>query len=513
MERSDSGVRFGRRDLENSVTSALPVVDGVLHDQFGDYPMSFNGGNIFSAPRTVADLQQGMEASEAKREGNVGYSTAFQTNLVAGPAENPPNPAQRFSYQAGDEVALRGKSSAESGSTSGTRRRKSVPAELDASAETKQKVIQEKNRLAQRRFRERQKAKVQDLHTQIEDLKAKVDALEFENSARQSQNRILEKVLAMRDEQIHVMQDENRILDLGGKEDGEKSCTITLTALKGQPVKITCEMLKKMSPEEVMQLWQTYVTEISAALVDANSNNPGALGRIERLTNEICLVCMRFSILNPISSKVWHARQYHMSEGEELKRWKTITATLDMTRDQKVEVMQLRRILLRKLQQLVEERRKLNLTIQTSLPSSTVGHKITLEYLKANQAVVRLKEILRAEHNAMLDFVCTTIKKVLEPLQVARLMVQAYPIKPDLLAVASAVASELGEDISVLPPTETPPIVPIVVGAPDPFRPQGVTLFQATPFRVGTFPDGQTSLNQQPDQPVGGGNDVNADEQ
>lgn len=41
-----------------------------------------------------------------------------------------------------------------------------------------------------------------------------------------------------------------------------------------------------------------------------------------------------------------------------------------------------------------------------------VGHKISLEYLKTNQAVVRLKEILRAEHNAMLDFICTTIKQV-----------------------------------------------------------------------------------------------------
>ena len=52
------------------------------------------------------------------------------------------------------------------------------------------------------------------------------------------------------------------------------------------------------------------------------------------------------------------------------------------------------------------------MTIQTSLPSSTVGHRIDLEYLKANQAVIRLKEILRSEHNAMLDFVSTIVKKV-----------------------------------------------------------------------------------------------------
>ena len=87
-------------------------------------------------------------------------------------------------------------------------------------------------------------------------------------------------------------------------------------------------------------------------------------------------------------------------------------STLDLTKEQKREIVTLRKMLLQKLQQLVEERRQLNMTIQTSLPSSTVGHRIDLEYLKANQAVVRLKEILRSEHNAMLDFVSTIVKKV-----------------------------------------------------------------------------------------------------
>lgn len=342
----------------------------------------------------------------------------------------------------------------------------SPEADLDSmSADKKQQVMQEKNRLAQRRFRERQKAKVQDLHRQIEELRTKVDSLEVENTSLQSQNSILEKVLVMRDEQIGVMQENSKILDVSreGDSDVDKVCqtAITLQALRGKVVQLTCDMLKNMTTDELMQLWQNYVTEISSALVEANSNSPEAMDRIDQLIGEVCMLCMRFAVLNPIACKMWSTRQYHLCESEELKRWQAVMSTLDMTKDQKVEVITLRKMLLQKLQQLVEERRKLNLTIQTTLPSSTVGHRIALEYLKANQAVVRLKEILRSEHNAMLDFVSTIVKKVLKPIQVARLMVQAYPSKPDLLAVASAVAIETGEDVRVLPePGKNLPMLP-----------------------------------------------------
>ena len=56
-----------------------------------------------------------------------------------------------------------------------------------------------------------QQAKVQDLHRQIEDLKGTVESLQLENTSLQSQNSILQKVLAMRDEQINVMQEESKV--------------------------------------------------------------------------------------------------------------------------------------------------------------------------------------------------------------------------------------------------------------------------------------------------------------
>lgn len=83
-----------------------------------------------------------------------------------------------------------------------------------------------------------------------------------------------------------------------------------------------------------------------------------------------------------------------------------------MTGEQKREITQLRRMLLPKIQRLMKERGKLNLSSSPTLPSSVVGHRISLEYLKTHQMVGRLKEILSAEHKAMVEFATTVIKKV-----------------------------------------------------------------------------------------------------
>ncbi|GMH37077.1 hypothetical protein BSKO_04950 [Bryopsis sp. KO-2023] len=379
----------------------------------------------------------------------------FNTSEPQAGVQLPPGDAQvvttggdpGFVFQAGA-----GKSSAESGSTTGHRGRKRTSSNTDDGiVQKKQQVTQEKNRLAQRRFRERQKAKVSGLHTEIDDLRAQVGALQMQNSALHSQNSILEKVLSMRDEQITAMQEDNSILGVGSDDEAEKDRAegFTLSGLKGREVKLSRADLKKMTADQVMQIWQAYVTEISEALVEVGTGGTGAMERIELLINEICMLCLSFNAVNPVSAGKMHVRDAKETEAEELKQWKSIVATLELTDEQKLEIIQLRKMLLQKLQRLLAERGKLNLTIQPALPSSTVGHRIAVEYLKANQTLVRLKEILRAEHRAMLDFVTAFVKEVMKPLQIAKVLVQSYPVKPDLLAIASSIAMERGEDLGV----------------------------------------------------------------
>lgn len=280
--------------------------------------------------------------------------------------------------------------------------------------ELKHSQVQEKNRMAQKRFRERQKAKINELHKQIQSLEKRVEQLVIENSSLQSHNSLLEKVLAMRDEHIKVVQQQQSAeADQDAElESGCRRMSLNLTAIKGKEVKLSTETLKKMTPEDVMQIWHTYVTEISSALVEYNSQNGGSTKRLEELINEVSSVFMRLHVMNPMICKVWQAREYHTSEIEELKRWQSALSQLNFSESQKSEMIQLRRLLLEQLQGLVEEKKTLHLTIQTMLVTQTVSHKLALEYLKTNQTVMRLRDILRVENNAMLHFCSTIIKKV-----------------------------------------------------------------------------------------------------
>lgn len=117
----------------------------------------------------------------------------------------------------------------------------------------------QKNRLAQRRFRERQKAKVKNLHTEIEELKARVDALQLQNTALSSQNSILEKVLSMRDEQISGLQEEKDVLLFDETDDQgtpNRKAPLVLTCLKGRQMVLTWEMIKSMTGGQLVQIWQ-----------------------------------------------------------------------------------------------------------------------------------------------------------------------------------------------------------------------------------------------------------------
>lgn len=83
---------------------------------------------------------------------------------------------------------------------------------------------------------------------------------------------------------------------------------------------------------------------------------------------------------------------------------------------------------------------------------------------------------------------------MLRPLQVARLMVQAYPSKPDMLAVASAVAADLGEDMSVPIPPEPPAQSPMGANAVAQFRTPGTAVLQSSPINLSAFQASPASL-------------------
>ncbi|GIM06892.1 hypothetical protein Vretimale_11149 [Volvox reticuliferus] len=89
-----------------------------------------------------------------------------------------------------------------------------------------QSSVQEKNRSAQRRFRQRQKEKMSYLESRTEVLSVQVEKLTQENESLRNMNTMLEKVLNLREEHISNLQEAAKVfsnLNLRGDADGSGS--------------------------------------------------------------------------------------------------------------------------------------------------------------------------------------------------------------------------------------------------------------------------------------------------
>lgn len=321
-------------------------------------------------------------------------------------------------------------------------------------AEKRHLALQEKNRRAQRRFRERQKAKIQDLHQQIEELTQKVGSLQTENAALHSRTSILEKVLDMRNEQIQVMQESKEITQQVDEQ--TEGPPLTLTAVSGQSISLTTDMLKALSPEQIYKIYQTYIKELSSRLVELNQEGCASddiTAQVEKLTKEVSFLLMRLSVVRPIETRKFIAvsRQYLHNEEEAIDMWKSVVNSINLSEKQKLDIVQWKQLFMQKVEPIVDERKKLNVQIQAHLPQESFHTRNAITYIKTHEAVAKLRENLRAEHSVTIEFCAAVFKGVLNSFQMASLLVQAYPAVPDALAVASAVIADMNDKGQALP--------------------------------------------------------------
>jgi hypothetical protein len=84
-------------------------------------------------------------------------------------------------------------------------------------------------------------------------------------------------------------------------------------------------------------------------------------------------------------------------------------------------------------------------------PQESFHTRNAITYIKTHEAVAKLRENLKAEHNVTIEFCAAVFKGVLNHFQMASLLVQAYPAVPDALAVASAVIADMADKGEALP--------------------------------------------------------------
>ncbi|KDD74275.1 hypothetical protein H632_c1438p0, partial [Helicosporidium sp. ATCC 50920] len=367
-------------------------------------------------------------------------------------------------------------------------------------AEQKAHAIQEKNRRAQKRFRERQKARMKDMTEQLDDMGGELGKLRMENNSLKNRNSILEKVLALRDEHIRVLQDEQQVFDLGSHafEEGDSAAGQASLSGSTQPsplllggagswqasrsspgeaqpssgnslvpgsghaapgsaaaVAAEIRAVKQMPSEMVVARWKETVRELGNILVqiegcpdESDPRHGEGLDALCRVLDAAGQLCMHTAVLHPTNMQKLIAQALDDGRSgvssEDRARWAGVASSLQLSEEQKSQIISLRRIFLRRMARVVEDRRGILAKLQAvHVPDRMLAlQSVISETLKVNECTVELKANLQEEHLAGMEFIGTVFKTIFNKLQKARAIVQSYPFYPDVYQISTLLALE-----------------------------------------------------------------------
>eukprot|EP00803_Ostreobium_quekettii_P004860 evm.model.scf_1030EXC.2 EVM.evm.TU.scf_1030EXC.2 scf_1030EXC:10030-17223(+) len=344
----------------------------------------------------------------------------------------------------------------------------------------RQAAIQAKNRRAQKRFRERQKAKMTNLEEQVEGLCAQLEELKTQNTSLANKNDLLTKVLQMKDEQMCVLQEGAKVFD--NARSRAEPARLSSTSMTQTSV---CTMAKQpkalegnhfptskfyeLTAEEVRETWKAYVNQLSMLLVNlgTDASQTDAEPRILQLVSEMGELCCKTATLCPVNMKKLlmgsfesPGTQPSLEDRELEKRWDEVLKTVSLTGKQEDMVLELRSAFLLRMKTLWQQRAILNRRFQECVGfietrdlsgTQSSGTQSTCSAsLKVAEIVEELRDSLHRETQYHYDFISSFFQNVVDDMQAAHLCVQSYPYYPDILVISNILAAERGVQLDWL---------------------------------------------------------------
>ncbi|KAK9917739.1 hypothetical protein WJX75_007649 [Coccomyxa subellipsoidea] len=309
-------------------------------------------------------------------------------------------------------------------------------------------VLAERNKQAQRRFRQRQKDK-------IEELQNKLTALQAQRTQLTSRSHMLATARQLRKEELRKLRERQAAAVDADEEDlaREFSGAVRLTVNEQREVTLSPEQIKQLTDRDLARLWSQYVKELAVLLVLAEGPHPPkeVVERMQELVQrELLLLYIRAALTNMSNVKKFVARykveEMRMPTGDEgVGMWRSVVTALDLSHEQCSSTTTLWRSFRAKLAELFASRETYHAGIADSMPNGVMGQDFAVQYLKACELMDLLKKNLRQEHVLIHDFLSTFYTQTLTPLQMARCVVRSFPWYPDIPAITTWIAAQHGD--------------------------------------------------------------------
>eukprot|EP01026_Neomeris_dumetosa_P072295 TRINITY_DN7358_c1_g1_i1.p1 TRINITY_DN7358_c1_g1~~TRINITY_DN7358_c1_g1_i1.p1 ORF type:complete len:446 (-),score=41.22 TRINITY_DN7358_c1_g1_i1:216-1553(-) len=316
-------------------------------------------------------------------------------------------------------------------------------------------AVKEKNRRAQKRFRDRQKARMRGLESSVQDKTAQIESLQKQVQTLKSSNMMLQNRIKMQQEEIELLQESAKFFqqrthsehfqeETNGKRFGSQR------ELKWQR-SLTDRESREASSQELILRWKTFVKNLSDLLtqIGQDGSKQETRNKVEEMMKEGRDMCLHTAITQPLRSK-----RLVMCNLEDIQNhglntqccmqggWESVLQALDLSPDQKATIFSLREEFMNRLMVLLTERQQINTRLRQAIPSKPELRFISLAGLQTADCLCDLKANLQKEHQAHLEFMASVLKDTLTLYQLATASVCSYPCFPDALAIANHLVTE-----------------------------------------------------------------------
>eukprot|EP01025_Chloroclados_australasicus_P042333 TRINITY_DN4503_c0_g1_i2.p1 TRINITY_DN4503_c0_g1~~TRINITY_DN4503_c0_g1_i2.p1 ORF type:complete len:492 (-),score=64.25 TRINITY_DN4503_c0_g1_i2:264-1709(-) len=303
----------------------------------------------------------------------------------------------------------------------------------------------EKNRQAQKRFRDKQKSKVCQLEQQMDKLNQKIQQLEIVNQELQDQLEQSKQGAATLSgsqsthvEAIDQAADTEELRKVEGKYH-----------MKSINREISSEMIRNLHVPEVrnylMQTFALMINEISKRVIEADDPfaDRSKLEKLEQVVEDERACMVRMFVINPAASLAMHGDGVEQSVDYLESKIKLTVQKLQLTDTQKSVITFLWRRFLELQTDCMTQRTEIATQLTEADARSTTQREYYKQFTRTHELVFRVRENWRQDYKNHWDLMSTIALYILTPLQFGRMVFYMAPDMMDFFTLCKLVSGEL----------------------------------------------------------------------
>ncbi|CAL5224700.1 g7427 [Coccomyxa viridis] len=315
----------------------------------------------------------------------------------------------------------------------------------------RQRRMAEKNRTAQKRYRERQKEKMHDFERQVEELSSRVSTLMREKANLESRNSLLERVVQLKDSSESAPPQGS--LDMCAEEMALCSSIADFrNSMYNFEEPWSAVDVRGVTDKILMQLFDAYPKELMQCMLDVSSQTAEdpSYQRIVHLVKALGNMVLQLTMQEPKRVAELTCEFKKQIPPDAATLWIKCLEAVSLSKSQRQRIVELRSNLFKRISSILERRRVILQHLEESMPKDTTNitslHNVHKDcYHKALEASEELRESLELEHKAVGSFIAAWYAgDVLTPMQRARTAIECYPYHPDVFSIVDCIAMQEG---------------------------------------------------------------------